>query len=94
VFFVLKSVQVGSATVESGIPDGWMGLDIGPKTIECFKAPISRAKVVVWNGPAGVFEFENFAKGTKAIMDEVVAATKRGAITIIGKYEVSKGHKV
>jgi 3-phosphoglycerate kinase len=44
--------------------------------------------------PAGVFEFENFAKGTKAIMDEVVAATKRGAITIIGKYEVSKGHKV
>jgi phosphoglycerate kinase len=94
VFFVLKSVQVGSATVESGIPDGWMGLDIGPKTIECFKAPISRAKVVVWNGPAGVFEFENFAKGTKAIMDEVVAATKRGAITIIGKYEVSKERKV
>ncbi|CAH1382548.1 phosphoglycerate kinase isoform X2 [Tenebrio molitor] len=79
-----EKAKVGSATVESGIPDGWMGLDIGPKTIECFKAPISRAKVVVWNGPAGVFEFENFAKGTKAIMDEVVAATKRGAITIIG----------
>ncbi|XP_044260750.1 phosphoglycerate kinase isoform X2 [Tribolium madens] len=79
-----EKAQVGSATLELGIPDGWMGLDIGPKTIESFRAPIQRAKVIVWNGPAGVFEFDNFAKGTKAIMDEVVAATQRGCVTIIG----------
>lgn len=72
------------ASVESGIPDGWMGLDVGQKTIELFREPIKRAKVIVWNGPAGVFEWEKFANGTKAIMDEVVAATQRGTITIIG----------
>lgn len=79
-----EKAAVGSATVESGIPDGWMGLDIGPKTREEFKKPIERAKVIVWNGPAGVFEFENFANGTKAIMDAVVEATKKGTVTIIG----------
>nr|QJA18292.1 phosphoglycerate kinase [Monochamus alternatus] len=72
------------ATVEDGIPGGWMGLDVGQKTIELFKEPIRRAKVIVWNGPAGVFEFEKFAKGTKSIMDEVVAATAKGTTTIIG----------
>lgn len=46
--------------------------------------PIKRAKVIVWNGPAGVFEFDNFCKGTKSLMDNVVEATKRGATTIIG----------
>lgn len=61
-----------------------MGLDIGPKSIQLFREPIQRAKVIVWNGPAGVFEFENFSKGTKAIMDAVVEVTQRGATTIIG----------
>lgn len=79
-----ENATVGSATVESGIPDGWMGLDVGPKTREEFRKPIERAKVIVWNGPAGVFEFENFANGTKSIMDAVVEATKKGTITIIG----------
>ncbi|XP_076256371.1 phosphoglycerate kinase [Rhynchophorus ferrugineus] len=79
-----ENAQSSCATVESGIPDGWMGLDIGQKTIELFKEPIRRAKVIVWNGPAGVFEWEKFAKGTKAIMDEVVAVTQKGAVTIIG----------
>ncbi|XP_075218917.1 phosphoglycerate kinase isoform X2 [Lycorma delicatula] len=79
-----EDAAVGSATVEGGIPDGWMGLDIGPKTRELFKEPIGRAKVIVWNGPAGVFEFANFANGTKALMDAVVAATQKGTITIIG----------
>lgn len=79
-----EKATVGSATVESGIPDGWMGLDVGPLTREEFKKPIERAKVIVWNGPAGVFEFENFSNGTKAIMDAVVEATKKGTITIIG----------
>ncbi|KAK0167600.1 hypothetical protein PV327_004975 [Microctonus hyperodae] len=75
---------VGAADVTSGIPDGWMGLDVGPKSRELFAEPIKRAKVVVWNGPAGVFEFENFSKGTKSLMDNVVETTTRGAITIIG----------
>ncbi|CAH0549336.1 unnamed protein product [Brassicogethes aeneus] len=79
-----ENAQSSCATVESGVPEGWMGLDIGQKTVELFREPIKRAKVIVWNGPAGVFEFEKFAHGTKAIMDEVVEATTRGAITIIG----------
>ncbi len=72
-----ENAAVGAADVENGSPDGWMGLDVGPKSIK-------RAKVIVWNGPAGVFEFDNFSKGTKSLMDNVVEATKRGATTIIG----------
>lgn len=79
-----EDAAVGAATLEEGIPDGWMGLDAGPKTIELLKEPIKRAKVIVWNGPMGVFEFENFSKATKAVMDSVVEATAAGTITIIG----------
>ncbi|XP_017781146.1 PREDICTED: phosphoglycerate kinase-like [Nicrophorus vespilloides] len=79
-----ENATVGEAEVETGIADGTMGLDIGPKSIELFKEPIARAKVIVWNGPAGVFEFENFSKGTRGLMDGVVDATKRGCVTIIG----------
>ncbi|XP_013378831.1 phosphoglycerate kinase 1 [Lingula anatina] len=79
-----EDAQVGSATLSEGIPDGWMGLDCGPKSSEEFSAAVSRAKTIVWNGPVGVFEFENFAKGTKAVMDAVVNATEKGASTIIG----------
>jgi len=78
------NAQVGSATVEEGIPEGWMGLDAGPKSVELFKEVIGNAKTIVWNGPAGVFEFDNFANGTKALMDAVVAKTADGGITIIG----------
>ncbi|CAK9796847.1 Phosphoglycerate kinase [Anthophora plagiata] len=79
-----ENATVGAADVQNGIPDGWMGLDIGPKSRELFSEPIKRSKTIVWNGPAGVFEFENFSKGTKSLMDNVVEATSRGAITIIG----------
>ncbi|XP_055917281.1 phosphoglycerate kinase [Eupeodes corollae] len=79
-----EDAVVSEATVESGIPDGVMGLDAGPKTRVAFAAPISRAKIIVWNGPSGVFEFPNFANGTKAVMDAVVAATKAGCVSIIG----------
>ncbi|KAK9508191.1 hypothetical protein O3M35_007908 [Rhynocoris fuscipes] len=79
-----ENAQTGTATVESGIPDGWMGLDIGPKTRELFDKPICRAKVIVWNGPPGVFEFEAFSCGTQAMMNSVVDATKNGCVTIIG----------
>jgi len=79
-----EDAETGSATLESGIQDGWMGLDCGEESSKQFAEVIARAKVVVWNGPAGVFEFENFAKGTKALMEAVVSLTEAGGITIIG----------
>lgn len=65
-------------------PDGWMGLDVGPKTIEQFQAEISTARTIVWNGPLGMFEKPAFAQGTLAIARAVAAATKAGATSIIG----------
>ncbi|KRZ41661.1 putative phosphoglycerate kinase [Trichinella pseudospiralis] len=79
-----EKAAVGSATVQAGIPDGWMGLDVGPETRKLFSEAIDRAKTIVWNGPPGVFEWDNFAAGTKAMMDSVVKATEKGATTIIG----------
>lgn len=69
------------ATEDANIPDGFMGLDIGPKTSELFKSEVKKAKTVIWNGPVGVFEFEKFAEGTKAIAK---ALSEIDAITIIG----------
>jgi phosphoglycerate kinase len=66
------------------IPHDMMGLDIGPKTIELFKNEIEKAKTILWNGPMGVFEMENFAKGTYAIAKALADATSKGAITVIG----------
>jgi len=80
------SNQANSQTVNRGeIPDGWEGLDIGPKTIELFQDIVSKSKTILWNGPMGVFEFTNFAKGTNAIADAVVKATEEnGAFSLIG----------
>jgi len=72
------------ADASTGIPDGWMGLDCGPKSAELFGAAIARANTIVWNGPSGVFEFEKFATGTKSVAAAVAAATARGAVTVIG----------
>ncbi|HOJ37718.1 MAG TPA: phosphoglycerate kinase [Ignavibacteriales bacterium] len=66
------------------IPADQEGMDIGPKTIELFKNEVLKAKTVVWNGPMGVFEFDNFAIGTNAIAEALVEATKNDATTIIG----------
>lgn len=66
------------------IPADKMGLDIGPKTIEEFRNVILESKTIIWNGPLGVFEFDNFAKGTEAIAQALAEATSKGAITIIG----------
>jgi phosphoglycerate kinase len=66
------------------IPSDMMGLDIGPDSIELFADAISRAKTIIWNGPMGVFEMPNFARGTFAVADALVAATKAGAVTVIG----------
>lgn len=79
-----EDAAVGQATVQSGIPAGSLGLDVGDQSITEFTAAIGRAKTIVWNGPPGVFEFNNFAKGTKAVMDAVVMATQNGATVIIG----------
>src|SRR5690606_17812634 len=76
--------SVGSATDESGIEDGLEGFDCGPKSRELFAAAVKKAKTIVWNGPVGVFEFDIFADGTKAVAAAVVEATKGGAVSIIG----------
>ncbi|VDK53946.1 unnamed protein product [Anisakis simplex] len=70
--------------LKSGIEADWMGLDIGPESTKQFVEVIARCKTIVWNGPAGVFEWEHFATGTKGLMDAVVNATAQGAVTIIG----------
>jgi len=69
---------------EDGIEDGWMGVDIGPQSAISFGNIIKNAKTVVWNGPMGVFEMENFAEGTNAVAEALAEATKHGATTIIG----------
>jgi len=80
----IEAVQVGVADGQSGIPDGWMGLDAGPKSRELFAEAIGRANTIIWNGPPGVFEVEKFAEGTKAMAAAFAAATARGAITVVG----------
>jgi phosphoglycerate kinase len=68
----------------SATPDGWMGLDIGPKTIDTYRQKIAGAKTIVWNGPMGVFEMPAFAKGTLEVAKAVAAATSAGATSIVG----------
>ena len=68
----------------NAIPEGWMGLDIGPKSIEAIKTALSDCKTIIWNGPMGVFEFDAFAKGTNAIATMLADLTGKGAVTIIG----------
>jgi phosphoglycerate kinase len=66
------------------IPDGWMGLDVGPKTIKMFGEIIKNSKTILWNGPMGVFEMSSFENGTKQAAFDIVEATKQGAFTLIG----------
>ncbi|KAH0257948.1 phosphoglycerate kinase, partial [Aureobasidium melanogenum] len=79
-----KDANTGKATDKEGIPDGWMGLDCGEESIKLFKETIDEAKTILWNGPCGVFEFEKFARGTKATLDNAVAAAQAGKVVIIG----------
>jgi phosphoglycerate kinase len=77
---VAKTQLVGIAN----IPNGWMGLDIGPRSVEIFNQVIQQSRTILWNGPMGVFEMEPFAEGTVAIAKAVVDATKKGAYSLVG----------
>lgn len=66
------------------IPDGWMGLDVGPKAIEAYKAVVAKSKTILWNGPLGVFEMENFSHGTKVLGEAIAASTQTGAYSLVG----------
>merc|ERR1711953_749566 len=76
--------EVKAVTKAEGIPDGFMGLDCGPKSNELNKAAVDASKTIIWNGPMGVFEMSKFETGTKALMEAVVGATEKGAISVIG----------
>ena len=66
------------------IPDGWEGLDIGPKTIALYAEVIKNSKTILWNGPVGVFEMDKFATGSKAVAEAIAEATSKGAFSLIG----------
>jgi len=76
--------EIMSADKADGIPDGFMALDCGPKSIALNAAAVKESRTIIWNGPMGVFEMAKFEVGTKSLMDEVVAATAAGTITVIG----------
>ncbi|OEJ99492.1 phosphoglycerate kinase [Roseivirga misakiensis] len=71
-------------SMNNAIPDGWMGLDIGPQAAQVFSNTIKDSKTVLWNGPMGVFEMENFASGTKVVAEAIVESTKNGGFSLIG----------
>ncbi len=81
-----RALQAGTETisVDGAIPEGWMGLDVGPRTAEAFASAIRAAGTVVWNGPMGVFEMPPFDAGTRRVAEAVAAATEAGAVTIAG----------
>tara|TARA_R110002049_G_scaffold292252_2_gene476624 strand:- start:2989 stop:4176 length:1188 start_codon:yes stop_codon:yes gene_type:complete len=68
----------------NAIPDGWEGVDAGPKSIELFHEVVMKSKTILWNGPLGVFEMESFAKGTIALGNSIAEATKKGAFSLVG----------
>ncbi|MGB5241935.1 MAG: phosphoglycerate kinase, partial [Prochlorococcaceae cyanobacterium] len=71
-------------TSVNAIPDGWMGLDIGPDSLKAFQAALADCKTVIWNGPMGVFEFDKFAAGTNGIAHTLAELSAQGCCTIIG----------
>lgn len=82
--FAATGGNVETFDTDTGIRDGFMGLDIGPKTQTDFALRLRKAKTIVWNGPMGVFEWKNYAVGTQNVADSIVEATKHGAVSIVG----------
>ncbi|HEY5743021.1 MAG TPA: phosphoglycerate kinase [Terrimicrobiaceae bacterium] len=78
------NAQAQTVDDKNGIPQGWIGLDVGPKTHKLFNEVIARAKTIVWNGPPGVFEFERFAEGTKRMAEAIATATAAGSLSVVG----------
>ncbi|MDR1645554.1 MAG: phosphoglycerate kinase [Tannerellaceae bacterium] len=78
-----NDAQIGICRVHD-IPDGWEGLDIGPGTEELYADVIRQSKTILWNGPTGVFEFENFTHGSRAVGEAIVEATRNGAFSLVG----------
>jgi len=76
--------EIEPGDMSTGVPDGFLGLDIGPKSIEPNDAAIAKSKTIVWNGPMGVFEMGAFEAGTKKMMEKIVEVTAAGAISVIG----------
>ncbi|KAJ5767033.1 uncharacterized protein N7511_004649 [Penicillium nucicola] len=76
--------KVGAATDATGIPDGYMGLDVGPESVKLYEKTIAEAKTILWNGPPGVFELKPFANATEKTLNAAVKAAQSGAIVIIG----------
>lgn len=84
-----KGQETKVVTCQDGIPDGWSGFDIGPESRKKFSEVMNDAKTIVWNGPMGVIEIEEFSEGTKALMNSLVEATKNGATTVVGGGETA-----
>ena len=76
--------EIKDGDMSTGVPDGFLGLDIGPKSIAMNDEAIKKSKTIVWNGPMGVFEMASFEKGTKQMMETIVEVTKEGAVSVIG----------
>merc|ERR1719487_1489422 len=76
--------EIKTSTKAEGIPDGFMGLDCGPQSIVKNAEAVKASKTIIWNGPMGVFEMASFEAGTKTLMDNVVAATAAGCVSVIG----------
>ncbi|KAF5324845.1 hypothetical protein D9611_004449 [Ephemerocybe angulata] len=79
-----KDAKTGTATDSEGIPDGWMGLDAGPESRKLFRETVLESKTILWNGPAGVFEFPAFAEGSKELLAAAEEAVKKGSTVIVG----------
>jgi len=78
------AADAATQIVGEDIPEGWQGLDAGPKSIALYRDAILSARTIIWNGPPGVFEFEKFSGATKAMADAIAEATTKGAITVVG----------
>ena len=91
--FSAEAKKIGVTDNERGIPDSWMGLDIGPKSRQEISLILNSAATIVWNGPVGVYEMKPFAGGTLHCMDALVTATHRGAITILGGGDTASASK-